>query len=481
MPNPSSTLPPELLVHIFSIHLPHLHPADDVNIDQFGTSTSSKTRNSRAHIAAKHLALVCEAWHAVWMNTPTLWSTLIADFTVSRKSAPEEIALLRQHAKHSANVPLDVLILSSFNFHDSQETEHALIQFLKTTSERWRMIAVLSTEQPVAQALLSELPNAPLLERVDLSTCQDYTVPPTLTLDRPPVSAHLRAVRLYLPDMYFPSLLLPWDKLTSLALTDIWWNEGQGLSTWQDALDMLRRCPNIIQFTCGAHQDTAPDVTDAVMHALNKLRIEATAGFNQFLDRVTLPLLRSLAIDAENWRGTSDEASWPGDMISSLVQRSKCVLTGLEISCFVAPPAGVEALLRQLPHLTKLILWSCSGESSLCTPGVLSDLKEFEDGRFINLPNLEELCIHWFQPVLFPDLVDLVEARGGLLTSAPMPQALRRFTCQWAVLETVDLDEERVVRLLGFRQRGMRISCICRADRTWEWLEDIMDGASVSP
>jgi hypothetical protein len=173
----------------------------------------------------------------------------------------------------------------------------------------------------------------------------------------------LRAVHIAASNINFD---LPWSQLTSLfLLSNI---------NLEECIDLLLKCPALINLTVSIYdiQDssarTRPHITLSALES-----VSVNSGPSSVLHFLTLPRLRVLNL-------TDLDHNSP-DALTSLIQRSSCILQQLTLALSDIEASLFPALLLAVPHsVSRLDLWMGYNEhvdeviTALSAPNVLPAL-----------------------------------------------------------------------------------------------------------
>jgi hypothetical protein len=170
-------------------------------------------------------------------------------------------------------------------------------------------------------------------------------------------ACHLRNVTIPVGNVQISHLnhfSFPWACITELDITavdkyayDVTFIEGHGI---------LAQCKNLISCTLSIPPDDAclqalVHPSDTVLEKLQSLTLIANYHLQHglFLQPFVLPALKCLKILTKPW------ASWSGEALTSLVQRSSCLLERLESRCVGSDE--IFGLLSEVPSLLEMSLW----------------------------------------------------------------------------------------------------------------------------
>lgn len=293
--SPISRLPLETLVLVFS----HCSPNDWKKIH----------RNRTDVILPSH---VCRYWRNVALSTPTLWSRN------SVKLRPGDVVnfrrimdITRTWLERSAQCPLSL----SFTIPDTDLDFAPLMELVLHHCKRWRDLR-LSIPPSMFNVLASAKGELPLLKK--------------LVLRGTPATYSLDGVRAD----FFQSA--PWLRSISWGLyfSDInqfkfSWTQVKEVNirtdNFQIALQIARGCPKLtlLELRTTIPEDDLPvsPLRQTNLPRLTCLRLTCFSDPGPFFAALTLPALRSLDIDYNDFKDETHEE------ISRLLDRSHCPLT----------------------------------------------------------------------------------------------------------------------------------------------------------
>ncbi|KAJ7064119.1 hypothetical protein C8F01DRAFT_1275346, partial [Mycena amicta] len=164
-PSPLATFPPAILARIFSLAAP------SSQIVGQRWQVRSGTNEARDILAHKHLldfARVCQAWRAVVLGEPRLWSALEVDFDARWPSPRGLEKLIEICIVRSRDMPLTLHVRLS-----DPEMYRSCLKLLTTASPRWRILNLaMQGLKPDTQWLTAVDGNVPLLETIHMAPHQ---------------------------------------------------------------------------------------------------------------------------------------------------------------------------------------------------------------------------------------------------------------------------------------------------------------------
>lgn len=152
---PISLLPPELVCDILLHVAPRswIHFNDDLVAESDGESSDDWTFAQRKYIKfeGNSLRLVCTAWNALILYTPSLWAIIDVECTVENNMPSQEDVVALKGAM--ANVlerpkgfPLELSLHFRTNHTDLYRSSQSIISGLLEQCERWRSFRLLVSE-----------------------------------------------------------------------------------------------------------------------------------------------------------------------------------------------------------------------------------------------------------------------------------------------------------------------------------------------
>ena len=217
--------------------------------------------------------------------------------------------ILEMWLARAGSVPIfcHIKYKGALNFH-----VHHLVSKLVPHVSRWKNIHLQLPIECLTPLFAIHQVDAPLLKSLTVkhihfgaTSVLQHT--PPIEFVRFPGGARLREMQIDIPHSCLPKLHLPWAQLEELTLTE---SSVRGTRiksrnsqlTLNDALDILRRLPNLRCCTLGiGHQllsvPSVPIVVPIVVPRLQKLFLHAEpTQFGLFLESIILPQLEKLTI-----------------------------------------------------------------------------------------------------------------------------------------------------------------------------------------
>ncbi|KAJ7659264.1 hypothetical protein DFH06DRAFT_438729 [Mycena polygramma] len=285
---PVSTLPNELVSEIF-IHFLPAFPSPP----PFGGPFSPTL-----------LTQICQKWRRIALSTPSLWKAIGFSGYDARALAPIRIWLSR-----SSCAPLSITVWERPSGPDISEALTALLAH----RTHWEQAAF-----HMRPSHLSTIGSPmPLLRRLHLS----LNIPSSsiVTFSDTPM---LRTVVLNF--CAARSIIMPWDQLTSLTVTQILPRE------WEP---ILQQTKNLVHCKLDVAEITGePPVADTRLPCLRSLTITDVEGLNGCLESFIVSALRRLEVP-EQFLGSN-----PTRTLASFISKSRCQLREVRITGEISVP-----------------------------------------------------------------------------------------------------------------------------------------------
>lgn len=268
--------------------------------------------------------------------------------------------------ERSATCPLSVSFFDDNHYDESAPNpeNHPVILQLLSISRRLRHLTLVGDTELLRLFLRLGPESLPLLKRV-------WIQPPTGSNllfeddeDHPPSTnalqlATLEDVTLQMSSATDPlTLPLRWSQLTQLRLESfpVWSHQGQegGLDV-DGALDVLRRCPNLVQCeirvtTPSEYPLTTLDTSSIILPHMHTLVLSGyRLRFQKWIAHLVAPKLRFLRVgDEMDWEHTASSAARDGYMSADI-----------DTTHFTS--SGLHELLQSFPMISHLRLASSMG------------------------------------------------------------------------------------------------------------------------
>lgn len=405
---PVSKLPVELLGEIFSSAL-----------GDWGAPTDEPSALVLDPLILSH---VCGHWRSVSLSMPMLWATVWID-----RPRAAHLPMVKLWIERSRDCPLSINLRQtdpksflSFPTASEHDLTDDIFALLVPQLHRWQSVDFVFRTN--TQASLLSLPGqaAVALEHVALQLdswdpCSAESLQCAL-YSRPSLrSAHLMPGSFQEP--------VPWKQLTHL--------EADPECTLDTCLGILASCPELssARFTCSADPDwahtpfTHPDQYLA-LPALAALSIKASRiDLSPLLTRLTLPALRSLALDyCHVPRAKPDQQA-----LHALLERSACSIAAFSLyeTARARDDARHIAFLDS-PHLAPLTDLELHVD---VTAGIIEFLTLSGAEGAARLPNLTDIALRDGRGEHIADdaLVRMLSSRCTRAVSSPPAAALLRF------------------------------------------------------
>ncbi|KAJ7429191.1 hypothetical protein FB451DRAFT_1331066 [Mycena latifolia] len=306
------------------------------------------------------LGLVCSRWRSLAYSTPMIWSSLHIP-SLSYRGAPSTMALkldnmVKAWLDRSAPCPLSISFSQPIMYNnviiDPDSPVHRLlevskrIQHLILSADAALLDPLLRLgpeELPVLQSILVQVPTSRGL--IDLSDSDGINALQIPTLHEVSLNAPIDAI----------TLSLRWAQLTTLCLTcyPLWTDHGiEGGLDASGALDILRRCPNLVVCQIKATKDGGSiNTTPITLPHLHNLALGGEFSLSKCIMYLVLPSLCWLRIGEEVPYLEESSSSWwfpntHGDTLT------------VEIDTSTFRPPDLLALLHRFPLISHLRLYS---------------------------------------------------------------------------------------------------------------------------
>ncbi|CCM01075.1 uncharacterized protein FIBRA_03123 [Fibroporia radiculosa] len=324
---PISSLPPEILTHIFLLHVANAVDLSVLPISPSALFDSACLSDSRflQSITALELSSVCRLWRNVALNCAALWMNV----TITYQSNPAWTALQLSRSK---NMPFALTLL-----------KHARVDAVLSSLTRVQGIdLVCDIDQDILQCLVDR---APLLQHLIFSGFYDSRVP-LQAVFRPESSPHLYRVEVY---TQIPLSVLPAHTLRHLVINNT-------MAYTSSLVDVLETMPLLehMELCCKfGDWDRAPySIT------LGSIRILHVACCDDslpvaFLDSIVLPNLTTFSVGSPSNASTSLMAAFvsklsPFDTLT-IMQNGSVIFAGYRFLKHI----GTMVFPHSLAHLRR--------------------------------------------------------------------------------------------------------------------------------
>ncbi|KAF7367725.1 hypothetical protein MSAN_00836300 [Mycena sanguinolenta] len=323
-------IPVEILREIFLACLPTEHPA--------------VVDNNEAPLL---LGRICRRWRAVAHSTPLLWASIhIPPLQCDR--IPKLRPVIEQWLERSAALPLEINVFED-SPHESTHESHS-ISMLHAVSQRLQHLVLQAPDLRVLLPILRlGSKSLPLLEGIHLYS--GGRMPFTedgdeMNLLRVPTLTDVALIGVVVTPL---SLHLQWAQLTNLELR----SSQEGALNGADALEMLRRCPNLMRcyFELNDRDSSISSNTSLItLPYLHTLILFGSFQLSRRIPHLAVPKLRLLKI------GYGAQTSWFAKFPEISHDSDAAMIAALDTTCFTH--AGLLDFLESFPRTSHLHLSS---------------------------------------------------------------------------------------------------------------------------
>ena len=384
------------------------------------------------------LGRICSYWRSVLLSSPSLWSTIHIQQTISTVPVTEKILSL------SGNSPLRIILDLEDDEDDGDDDDGERSELFCTVlaaSHRWYTIAfnISYSQHPLVNQLKGRVP---MLTEV---IC-DHRGTPLYWLEGAPSLQKLEICDISASEL----LVLPWSQLREFDCRRI---------TVDQEYQILRQCVNLETYTLDPRDLTGPVPSDLCMAKLRTLTVFTYPGSHTtFMDILTVPSLDEVTIHSvysltEHFFLT----------FRNLLSRSHCFPTKLEINDSSEDTVAVLPLtsLFSSQNLTTLHVSNIL-KHNLHLISTLTLHPETEDSVIL-LPRLENLYLrpYWVDSddlTLVIDMIDMVRSRWHLHERVKVVSRLAFFSFLPNRIERPLQLRGTLIPLLALRDEGLKMN-----------------------
>lgn len=351
------------------------------------------------------LGSICGAWRDLTWAMPWLWNKISVDLD---RSSASRCALLEGWLSRSRNYPLSIQLRGGH--HRTSFTSQTL-DIISHFSERWQHIDFRAVAPECLEKLAKIQTQLPLLTSVVLAGDTTY---PTIQIFG--VAPQLKEVKLI--GLKLTQVTLPMTQLTRLKIP---------IYLLEECLDVLRCAPRlaacVLNFNAIQWGNVLPLMVVPQIESLELLTRQANSRpISHFMDFLSLPSVHTLKF-------TMDFSLFPYKSFISLINRSSCSLTRLDLSCVSTSDDHLLQCLSAVSLLKVLALGYINGRISpfrMLNPNHASDFGYTKP----LLPNLGTfIYIAWEAGIsLDGDPIDMLCSRWGRHAVRNNVACLRVFT-----------------------------------------------------
>ncbi|TFK36661.1 hypothetical protein BDQ12DRAFT_713938 [Crucibulum laeve] len=335
------------------------------------------------------LTSICSTWRNIALTTPGLWASILVDVSGHCYSPP--ISVVKTWVERSGSSPLTFRITENGGSipteRGTQSPLSAVLDIFIPHHSRWRNIHLIYKDYFTVQTGFMTLPedaSFPCLESVYLERGywmeqRDVDRITTMILSAP----RLRNVS-WISQKPYSSLVFPWTQLVHFNLGHI--------IPMREGLHILSSCPHLKSLELililpvgpppppNRNETTVGSVTH---YNLERLVLHTAGSLGKLFDKLTLPHLKHLSLDAINGIFPTPppqqyDMSWPQAEFISFHERSECAIELLSLTEIEIASGDLCETLRRIP--------SSLQELSLCN--------EHRRQSYINDDILHALTFH---------------------------------------------------------------------------------------
>lgn len=319
------------------------------------------------------LSQICSAWREVAINTAGLWTNIQIGY--QQKRFPKKLLLLQMFFERTGEFPLSLGI--STGVENLGSHEDLMMNILTPYFTRMQYLTMAAPYSCFAKIASLPPDSFPLLESFHFRSYYDPSrVTADPILEGPfPLAQRLRRF-LYGGTLYNKTIHLP-KQLTHLDLDDL---------TFEQSISALGYCPQLVELRMVFCVELQPEEIfpdePVVLPNLEVLILVWETPAHYIFDHITIPAIDNLSISADECD------SWSSTSFASLVTRSSCAPTKLELTSIEMEEEDFIEMLRLLPSLVYIDL-ECVRfvDDSVYTALI------YKNGASL-VPKLEELYFH---------------------------------------------------------------------------------------
>lgn len=296
------------------------------------------------------LLRVCSRWRNIGTSLPSLWSMICIDLDKMLNPLLETSQgsfFLGRYLQLSGTSLLSIWVRST---EYAIPDDYSLLQVLVPTSYRWKF-AAFSIDLASFDAFSSIRGYLQALRVLSIRDVPGYDVDEEAagTLDLFEFAPLLSDLRILGVRDISTRFILPWSQLIEYLWLDT--DEDHGDTPLPNHLDALRRTPDlrVCELQCGvgtvAWQAGPPLVLDKLW---SLILVDTYRGCSELMRHLSLPRLTEL--DLEEMRNV--------DGIVSLLNRSQCQLSTLQLTSTYFPEEGLLRLIRAAPTIKQLDIYN---------------------------------------------------------------------------------------------------------------------------
>ncbi|KAJ7367368.1 hypothetical protein DFH08DRAFT_190981 [Mycena albidolilacea] len=287
------------------------------------------------------LGHICRHWRTIVYSTPILWSSIHIPCDIPRSVSPKLERVVETWLERSGSCSLSISVGNPDGSGDPNLKNHPLIRRLLPISRRLYSLEIFGTLDFIRPLVQLGSQDVPLLKHIAIRTNRP---------DQPFDVLHapaLEDVSLNLASSTDPlSYPLRWSLLTGLNLECYpSWNPEEGGLDSLGALNVLRRCPNIVRcelrITRRVPFGTSVDISPIILPQIHSLVITGLCHSQEWSSHWVVPKLRYLQVGDSAF---ADATSHTGDGMTAHINLNEFTSSSL------------QQLLRSFPMISHLRL-----------------------------------------------------------------------------------------------------------------------------
>lgn len=288
------------------------------------------------------LGQVCSEWRDIVCHMPEFWRSVV--LRPGSDVEPTTWAFgARAWLDRSGTSPLSIAISLPKRMRISPQE---LLANVVSSAYRWQHLK-LDVDDNTLDWILSH--RMPLLHSIKLDCFHPFKKINIL----PSLFPKFREISFNDPVCVESQFIVPWSQITHISTS--------GLANTGTHMRRLRACPNLTSYDMTLFfADTPAENHSLVLNSLQRLRIVAWIpnAVGSIFEQLILPALSEICIEVTEQVSSCGESispAFPVNAFESLLERSVCPLSRLEVKNFQFSPSLVESFQKLNPSLSILI------------------------------------------------------------------------------------------------------------------------------